>query len=78
MNQIKYSIIIPHKDIVQLLVRCLKSIPDTEDFQVIVVDDNSKNVNQIISAINGLKRNNIELYLTKEGKGAGFARNGNA
>ena len=75
MNQIKYSIIIPHKDIVQLLVRCLKSIPDTEDFQVIVVDDNSKNVNQIISAINGLKRNNIELYLTKEGKGAGFARN---
>lgn len=75
MNQIKYSIIIPHKDIVQLLVRCLKSIPDTEDFQVIVVDDNSKNVNQIISAINDLKRNNIELYLTKEGKGAGFARN---
>lgn len=61
MNQIKYSIIIPHKDIVQLLVRCLKSIPDTEDFQVIVVDDNSKNVNQIISAINGLNLNSATL-----------------
>ena len=34
-----FSIIIPHKDIPDLLMRCLKSIPVSEDIQVIVVDD---------------------------------------
>ena len=36
-----FSIIIPHKEIPDLLMRCLKSIPVSEDIQVIVVDDNS-------------------------------------
>ena len=36
-----FSIIIPHYDIPDLLMRCLKSIPVSEDIQVIVVDDNS-------------------------------------
>ena len=36
-----YSIIIPHNDIPDLLMRCLNSIPVSEDIQVIVVDDNS-------------------------------------
>ena len=36
-----FCIIIPHYDIPVLLMRCLKSIPVTEDIQVIVVDDNS-------------------------------------
>ena len=36
-----FSIIIPHKDIPDLLMRCLRSIPVSEDIQVIVVDDNS-------------------------------------
>ena len=39
--EIKYSIIIPHKNIPQLLQRCLDSIPFRGDVQVIVVDDNS-------------------------------------
>ena len=38
---INYSIIIPHKNIPQLLQRCLDSIPVRDDVQVIVVDDNS-------------------------------------
>jgi len=36
-----FSIIIPHKEIPDLLMRCLRSIPVSEDIQVIVVDDNS-------------------------------------
>lgn len=36
-----FSIIIPHYNIPDLLMRCLKSIPVSEDIQVIVVDDNS-------------------------------------
>ena len=36
-----YSIIIPHKNIPELLQRCLDSIPKREDIQIIVVDDNS-------------------------------------
>jgi len=39
---INYSIIIPHKEVPDLLRRCLNSIPRREDIQIIVVDDNSK------------------------------------
>ena len=41
MDKPLFSIIIPHFDIPDLLMRCLKSIPVSEDIQVIVVDDNS-------------------------------------
>lgn len=34
-----YSIIIPHKNILKLLQRCLDSIPERDDVQVIIVDD---------------------------------------
>ncbi|MDR3328204.1 MAG: glycosyltransferase family 2 protein [Prevotellaceae bacterium] len=36
---INFSIIIPHKNIPELLERCLKSIPERDDIQVIAVDD---------------------------------------
>ena len=76
MNQkINYSIIIPHKNSPSLLQRCLDSIPDQEDIQVIVVDDNSNEALVDFSRFPGVERRNIELYFTKEGKGAGYARN---
>ncbi len=34
-----YSIIIPHYNIPKLLLRCVKSIPERDDVQIIVVDD---------------------------------------
>ena len=47
---INYSIIIPHKNIPNLLQRCLDSIPNREDVQIIVVDDNSDpNIVDLIS-----------------------------
>lgn len=72
---INYSIIIPHKNIPDLLQRCLDSIPSREDVQIIVVDDNSDP--QIVNFDNFPGKDNpqVELYFTKEGKGAGYARN---
>ena len=75
MNNINYSIIIPHKNIPQLLQRCLDSIPIRDDVQVIVVDDNSDTDKVNFDNFPKWKGKNYEFYLTKEGKGAGYARN---
>ena len=72
---INYSIIIPHHNIPTLLRRCLDSIPERDDIQVIVVDDNSDPNRVDFKSFPGIDRKNVEIYYTKEGKGAGFARN---
>ena len=41
MKTFEYSIIIPHKNAPALLARCVASIPQRDDVQIIVVDDNS-------------------------------------
>lgn len=69
-----YSIIIPHKNIPTLLRRCLDSIPKRNDVQIIVVDDNSDPGMVDFSKFPGLNETNIEVYFTKEGKGAGYAK----
>lgn len=73
--EIVYSIIIPHKDIPCLLQRCLDSIPPRDDVQIIVVDDNSSP--DIVDFANypGINRGDTEIIFTKEGRGAGYARN---
>lgn len=70
-----YSIIIPHKNIPKLLKRCLDSIPERDDTQIIIVDDNSNP--QIVDFNNfpGRGRENIQCIFEKEGKGGGYARN---
>ena len=72
---INYSIIIPHKNIPDLLQICLDSIPERDDIEIIVVDDNSDE--EIISKSDfpGLERSDCKVIFTKEGKGAGYARN---
>ena len=70
-----YSIIIPHKNIPDLLKRCLDSIPRRNDVQIIVVDDNSDPEKVDFSNFPGVGEKCVEVYFTKEGKGAGFARN---
>ena len=69
-----YSVIIPHKDSLPLLCRCIDSIPKRSDLQVIVVDDNSNIEKEEWEKFLSIY-DFIELYLTKEGKGAGYARN---
>lgn len=75
MSLIIFSIIIPHKNIPDLLQRCLDSIPIREDIQVIVVDDNSSPDIVDFEHFPMWKGAHYEYYLTKEGKGAGYARN---
>lgn len=70
-----YTIIIPHKNIPELLARCIDSIPERDDIQIIVVDDNSTDADTYLEKYPELFRPDIEFYFTKEGKGAGYARN---
>lgn len=69
---IKYSFIIPHKNSPELLQRCINSIPQREDVQIVVVDDNSDNGKKPQIA-----RENLEIVLldAEHSKGAGRARN---
>ena len=72
---IRFTIIIPHKNIPDLLQRMLNSIPKRNDVQVIVVDDNSDPSIVDFEHFPGLNNPNTEVYFTKEGRGAGYARN---
>ena len=75
---INYSIIIPHKNIPNLLQRCLDSIPRREDVQIIVVDDNSDVDKVDFVNFPGLNDPYVEIVFSKNEngrKGAGYARN---
>ena len=75
LKMINYSIIIPHKNSPDLLQYCLDSIPVRDDVQVIVVDDNSDADKVDFEHFPRWKGEHYEYYLTKEGRGAGYARN---
>ena len=75
MIEINYSFIIPHKNSPNLLRKCIDSIPHRKDVQIIIVDDNSDNCIVDFNNFPGVEENCTEVYFTKEGKGAGYARN---
>ena len=70
-----FSIIIPHKNLLDLLIRCLESIPKRNDIQVIVVDDNSVNQTAIQNEISKIEDIKIDFVACSKSKGAGGARN---
>lgn len=70
----KYSVVIPHKDSLQWLFRCVASIPIREDLEVIVVDDNSSLAETDWTDFRK-EFSHVRLFLTHEAKGAGYARN---
>lgn len=70
-----YTIIIPHKNTPDLLQKCLDSIPERDDVEIIVIDDNSDESIVDFSHFPGLGRKNTKVILDKSGKGAGYARN---
>lgn len=72
---IAYSIIIAHKNIPQLLERCLDSIPQRADIQVIVVDDGSSPETVDFDHFPGKHRDNVELYFSPRSGGTGYALN---
>ena len=69
---ITYSFIIPHHNTPELLQRLVNSIPQREDIEIIVVDDNSDNDKKA-----NIIRSDVQIiYIDKEHtKGAGRARN---
>lgn len=69
---IHYSFIIPHKNCPELLNRCVGSIPEREDVQIIVVDDNSDPDKKP-----SVQRKDVEIILLskEQSNGAGKARN---
>lgn len=74
MNHPLFSIIIPHKNSVDLLARLLDSIPDVEDIEIIVIDNNStKDEKEKLRSTEG--RGNVILLEDDSGLGAGKARN---
>ena len=72
---IAYSIIIAHKNIPQLLVRCLDSIPQRPDIQVIVVDDGSSKDIVDFDHFPGKDRDHVEVYFSPRSGGTGYALN---
>lgn len=70
-----YSIIIPHKDIPDLLDRLLSTVPHRKDTQVIVCDDCSTRENyELVQELKN-KYPQIEIYQTDSCSGGGRARN---
>jgi len=72
-----YTIIIPHKNIPDLLQRCLESIPVRDDLQIVIVDDHSDKEYIDFDKFPGINRRGVELIFSDgtEGKGPGYARN---
>jgi len=74
MKNIRYSIIIPHKDSFELLLRLLNSISDRNDFEIIIVDDNSiSNEKKMLRDYSF--NENVTLIFNNKSEGAGKARN---
>ena len=75
MSEIIYSIVIPHYNIPNLLARALNSIPQREDVEVIVVDDNSDPSIVDFEHFPGKERLDVKCVFLKHNCGAGGARN---
>lgn len=70
-----YSIVIPHKNCIPLLQRCLSSIPPRDDIQVIVVDDVSDLTDDERSLMESFQSVRTQVVFLTETKFAGGARN---
>ena len=70
-----YSIIVPHKNCVPLLQRCLNSIPQRDDIQIIVVDDVSDLSEDERSLMGSFENDRTRIVFFTETKFAGGARN---
>ncbi len=72
---LNFSIIIPHHNIPRLLERCLASIPQRDDLEVIVVDDNSDPEIVDFDNFPGKERADVTILHNEGKKWAGTARN---
>lgn len=76
MQPIDLTIIIPHYNVPDLLEKLIKSIPDSREIQVIVVDDNSDKQKEKLVRVEALYKERVEFYINSTGiKSAGSCRN---
>lgn len=75
MDKYLLSLIIPHRNCLDLLERCLDSVPRRDDIQIIVVDDASDPKVVDFEKYRSLADEHVEIIFTTEGLGAGYARN---
>ena len=75
MDKYLLSLIIPNRNCLDLLERCLESVPRRDDIQVIVVDDASDPQVVDFERYRAMADEHVEIIFTTEGLGAGYARN---
>lgn len=68
---IKYSVIIPHYNSLDVLPRAVDSVPDREDIEVLIVDNSTVPIDTHWFT----DRRNVQILYSPSGKGAGAARN---
>lgn len=73
--KINYSIIIPHHNLPNLLKRLLDSIPERDDTEIIIVDDNSSPDIVNFNKFPGQLRKDVRIVLDKKGGFGGYVRN---
>lgn len=70
-----YSVVIPHKNCVPLLQRCLESIPLRNDIQIIVIDDVSNLSEEERTLMESFENDHTKVMFLTQTKYAGGARN---
>lgn len=76
MNKdIIYSFIIPHKNCPVLLQRCVDSIPERDDIEIIIVDNNSSAEVVDFNHFPGCERKCVKVVRDTKSIGGGGARN---
>ena len=68
------TVIVPHYNAAGKLRRLIESIPDTDRYTIIVVDDNSNKENFVFKAFLA-HRTNVQVFHNDQNKGAGACRN---
>lgn len=70
-----FSVIIPHKNCPELLKRCIESVPDSKDIEIILIDDNSDDKPLLYECLNKIERSNLIVIESSKGGWAGGSRN---
>ena len=74
-KEINYSFIIPHKNCPDLLQRCVDSIPERDDIEIIIVDNNSSDEVVDFNHFPGCERKCVKVVRDIKSIGGGGARN---
>ena len=68
---IRYSVIIPHYESLDVLPRAINSVPERADIEVLIIDNSATPINSTLFS----ERKNVHILYSPYGKGAGTARN---